>query len=177
MDVFDVAYKNGDSSLMSIENIDGAISLIKDWMEQKGISDGIKTEPTPDDFYFQFTGKDEAEIPFTVFQPKNWKKTILILSQVDINEDRVKCIESMRPKDRDEFLYNLRKDITFAPANTAFDPSFDDTGIPRGIQFQEEICYDGLTEDRLNEAVRNVVKCVLFVIWRIRREFGEPKKE
>jgi hypothetical protein len=162
---------------MSVHDVDGAIRLIKDWIEQRGISAGIKIDPTPEDFYFQFTGKDEAEIPFTIFQPKGWKKTILILSQVEINEDRVKSIESMRLKDRDEFLYNFQKDISFAPANIAFDPSFDETGIPRGIQFQSEICYDGLTEDRLNDAMRNVVKCTLFVIWRIRKEFGNPKKE
>lgn len=177
MNTIDVAHKIGDSPFMSVEDTDGAIRLIEDWIEQKGISDGIKVEPTPEDFYFQFTGKEEAEIPFTIFQPKSWKKTILILSQVDINEDRVKSIESMRSKDREEFLYTLQKDITFAPASVAFDPSFDETGIPRGIQFQKEICYDGLTEDRLNEAMRNVVDCVGYVIWRIRREFGNPKKE
>jgi len=161
---------------MSVEDIDDAISLIKDWIEQRGVSDGINTEPTPEEVYFQFTCKDYTEIPFIVAQPKEWKKTILIVSQVDINEDRVKSIESMRPKDRDEFLYNLQKDISFAPANVAFDPSFDKTGIPRGIQFSREICYDGLTEDNLNKAVHDVVKCDLFVIWRIRKEFGNPKE-
>ncbi len=162
---------------MSVEDTNGAISLIEDWMAQRGIDDGTKTEPTHEDFYFQFTGKDETGIPFTIFQPKSWKKTLVILSQVDINEDRVKSIESMRPKDRDEFLYSLQKDISLAPANVAFDPSFSETGIPKGIQFQTEICYDGLTEDRLNEGMLNVVKCAIFVIWRIRKEFGNPKKE
>lgn len=170
-------YKNGDSLAMSVEDIDGAISLIKEWIEQRGISKGTKIEPTSEEFYFQFTGEDEAEIPFTIFQPKSWRRTILILSQVDLSKEHIKSLESMRPKDRDDFLCDLRKDIAFASASVAFDPALDETGILKGIQFQEEICYDGLTEDRLNNAVKSVIRGSLFIIWRIRREFGEVEGE
>lgn len=177
MNAIGIPHKNGESLVMSVEDIDGAIRLIKEWMGQRGISNGTKIEPTPEEFYFQFTGEDEAEIPFTIFQPKSWGRTILILSQVDLSKEHVKSIESMRPKDRDEFLYDLRKDIAFTSASVAFDPAFDETGIIKSIQFQEEICYDGLTEDRLNNAVKSTLKGSLFIIWRIRREFGEIEGE
>jgi hypothetical protein len=160
---------------MLVEDADGAISLIKDWIEQKGISNCIMLEPTPDDTYFQFNGTDKTEIPFLIVQPKEWKKTILILSEVAVTANRIKSIEAMKPKAKDEFLYNLYRDIAFLSAPYAFGP-LDKTGIPTGIQFQREICYDGFTEDRLNKAVRDVVECVLFVIWRIRNEFGEPEE-
>ena len=175
MNAIDLRHKNGDLHVMSVEDTDGAIRLIKEWMGQRGISNGTKIEPTPEEFYFQFTGEDEAEIPFTIFQSKSWERTILILSQVDLSKEHVKSIESLRPKDRDEFLFDLRKDIAFTSASIAFDPDFNDTGIIKSIQFQEEICYDGLTEDRLNNAVKSVLKGSLFIIWRIRREFGEIK--
>jgi hypothetical protein len=162
---------------MSVNDIPGAIDLIKAWMDQRGISDGVETKPTPNGVFFQFIGKDVTGIPFVIIRPEAWKKTVLIVSEVLINDDRVKSIESMRPKDRDEFLHNLQKDITFAPAQFAFDPTFDTTGIPRSIQFSKEICYDGLTQDRLNDAMRDVVRSALFVIWQIRKEFGNPKKE
>ena len=66
---------------MCVKDTDGAISLVKDWIEQRGISGGIKIEPTPEDVYFQFTGKDVTGIPFLIVQPKTWKKTLLIVSE------------------------------------------------------------------------------------------------
>lgn len=169
-------HKQGDY-LMSIEDIPGAISLIKAWMKQRAITEGTETTPTPAGVFFQFIGKDATGIPFLIIQPESWRETILVVSEVIITDDRVKSIESMRPKDREGFLYNLRKDITFAPAQFSFDPTYDKTGIPRSIQFSKEICYDGFTQDRLNEAVRDIVKCALFLIWTIRKEFGDPKAE
>jgi len=162
---------------MSVEDIASAIDLIKNWMTQKGISDRVEMEPTPTGTSFQFTGKDATGVPFTIIQPENWKKTVLVISEVGITQERIESIESMSPQDRDEFLYNLQKDIMFAPAQFAFDPTFKETGIPRGIQFSKEICYDGLTEDRLNDAMRDVVRSALFVIWVIRKKFGNPKKD
>jgi len=161
---------------MSVNDIPSAIDLIKAWMDQRGISDGIETKPTPEGVSFQFTGKDITGIPFAIIQPGMWKRMVLIVSEVTINDDRVKSIEAMRQEDRDEFLYNLQKDIAFLPAPFAYDPTHEKTGIPKGIQFSKEICYDGLTEDRLNDAVRDVVKSALFVIWRIRKELGNPKQ-
>jgi len=159
---------------MPVNDVPGAIDLIKSWMEQRGISESSEVKPTPGGISFQFRGVDSSGIPFAVLQPETWKKTVVIVSEVTITDDRFNSISSMRPKDRDDFLGNLQKDITFAPSAFAFDPTFDKTGIPRGIQFSKEICYDGLTEDRLNEAMRDVIRSVLFVIWRIRKEFGNP---
>jgi len=162
---------------MSVNDIPGAIDLIKTWMDQMGISDGVETKPTPGGVFFQFTGKDVTGIPFAIIQPEKWKRTVLVISEVTINDDRIKSIESMRPEDRDEFLYNLQKDITFLPAPFAYDPTHEETGIPKGIQFSNEICYDGLTEDRLNNAMRDVVRSALFVIWEVREKFGNPEKD
>ena len=157
---------------MPVEDIASAIELIKAWVTQHGISEGVETKPTPDGFSFHFTGKGTRDIPFTILQPEAWKRTVLILSEVTIAEDDIKYIKSMRPGDRDKFLYNLQKDIMFTSTHFALSPDFEKTGIPSGIQFSKEICYDGLTEDRLNNAIGEVIKNVIFVIWSIRKEFG-----
>ncbi|TRZ66890.1 MAG: DUF2299 domain-containing protein [Methanothrix sp.] len=162
---------------MSVENIASAIELIKTWMTQRGISEGLETKPTPGGFSFHFTGKSASEMPFTIIQPEQLEKTVIIISEVRIAEEHIKSIKAMRSKDCDEFFYNLRKNIVFAPAQYAFDPDFEKTGILKSIQFSKEICYDGLTEDRLNEAVQDVVRGAIFVIWQIRKEFGDTTEE
>ncbi len=39
---------------MSVRDTSGAIALIKEWLEQRAISEGIETTPTPSGVLFQF---------------------------------------------------------------------------------------------------------------------------
>jgi hypothetical protein len=61
-------------------------------------------------------------------------------------------------------------------ATYSFDPSLKETGLLRSIQFYREICFDGLTEDRINETVHDVTKCVIYTIALFACEFGELKE-
>ncbi|HUS76758.1 MAG TPA: DUF2299 family protein [Methanothrix sp.] len=162
---------------MPVNDVPSAINLINGWMKQRGISSSGKTEPTPSGVFFEFICKDVTGMPFAIIQPETWEKTVLVISEVAITDGRFKSIELLTPEDRDDFLYNLQQDSSLLPAPFALDPTFEETGIPRGIQFNKEICYDGLTEDRLNDVVRDVVRSALFVIRTIRKKFGNPKKD
>ena len=55
---------------MSVKDTSGAIALIKEWLEQRAMSEGIETTPTPSGVLFQFTGRDGTGIPFTIIQPE-----------------------------------------------------------------------------------------------------------
>jgi hypothetical protein len=161
---------------MPVNDISGARTLIEGWMKHRKVFQS-ETVPAPEKLWFQFIGKEENGLPFTVLQPKKWDTSILVLAEITIGEWHFKSLEAMRSKDREEFLDNIRRSITFAPATYAFDPTFPITGIPKGVQFSKEICYDGLTEDRLSGSMRDVIMGVLFVMSRIRKEFGNSPTE
>ncbi len=150
--------------------------FIKRWMDHRKVFIS-EADKIPDEMIFLFNGKSELGIPFTVLQPRNWETSVIVLSETRIGEEHINFLKSMRLRDRKEFLSNLIEDISFAPATYAFDPEFDKTGIPIAIQFSKEICYDGLTEDRLSKCMNDVVKCSSFVILRFRKEFEEFKGE
>jgi len=137
--------------------------IVKDWMDHRKVFD-FEINPTPDNLYFQFNGKSEGGIGFTVMQPKIWETSILVMAEVTIGESHLKTLESMRTKDRNEFMINLIKSIVFAPASFALDPTFKQKGFPQGIQLTKEICYDNLTEDRLSNSMRDVVRCVVYIL-------------
>jgi len=162
---------------MPIKTVPDAENLIKDWMAQRNITSGKGVEKLPSEFRFRFSGKDRTGIPFSIVQPNEWERTILVVSEVRITEERNKSIEVMEAKDRNDLLNNLYQEMSFGPAPFAFAELYENTQMPKAIQFSKEICYDGLTEDRLNSAVRDVVSGVVYVIWRIRTNFGEPKME
>ena len=162
---------DGESLFMPVNDVSSARTLIEGWMKHRKVFQS-ETLPAPEPFYFQFVGKEENGLPFTVLQPKEWDTSILMLAEITIGDSHFKSLESMRPKDRERFLDDLQRSITFGPATFAFDPTFQITGIPKGIQFSKEMCYDGLTEDRLSSSMRDVIKGVLFVTWRVRKEFG-----
>ena len=43
----------------------------------------------------------------------------------------------------------------------------------RSIRFTSEIYYDGLTKNKLMEAVRENFKCELYIVWKFQEIFGE----
>lgn len=153
-----------------------AKSFVKNWMDHRKVFNN-ETDPVPNELNFQFNGKSEGGIGFSVLQPKIWETSILIMAEVKIGEPHKKILETMSEKNREEFMFNLTKNIIFAPASFAFDPSFETRGFPSGIQFSREICFDRLTEDKLSNSMRDVVKCVIFVVELFKNEFGKENEE
>jgi hypothetical protein len=160
---------------MPVETPEDAKSLIRGWITDRAFFDNasnIEVDPVPKGLLFQFNGKAPTTVPYTIIQPDILKRTIVVLANVKITQPRIDSLNSMKKEDRDKFLWNLQKDLIFAPPSFSFDPSFDKTGIPEGIQFVKEVSYDELTEGKLAEAADYVCRCVLWVIWVFQKEFG-----
>ena len=155
---------------MPVSNTTEAKDFIKGWMGHRKVFD-TEIEPTPSDFHFQFNGKSEGGVAFTILQPKIWDTSVLVISEVIIGETHLKILETMRERERDEFIKNLANNIISAPAYFAFDPTYDKNGFPQGIQFSKEICYDNLSEDRLSNSMRDVVMCAIYVVELFKKEF------
>lgn len=153
---------------IEIKTVEQAKSLILGWMESCSLSP-MEIDPCPEDLNFMIQGKSPNNIPFLVFQPKNRERAIVALVNVTITDTSLKAINSMSETKRDEFLWNLRKELMFRPPNFAFDPDYEKTGIPKGIQFHNEVYYDELTEGKLAEAVNYTVRSALWVIWSFKR--------
>ena len=64
----------------------------------------------------------------------------------------------------------MRYDLLFQESSFEIEPIGADM---RSIRFTREIYYDGLTKNRLMEAVRENFKCELYVVWKFQEIFGE----
>jgi hypothetical protein len=173
----DVTRKNGDLSSMVVQDPKGAMELIQVWMADRRFYDpSLSPVPTPEGFHFFVGGKDVNEIPFSVLQPKELIRTVVVAANVKLGKEHLDAFNAMKKEDRDNLLWNLQKEIVFASPAFSFNPEYKIDGTFKGIQFVKDISYDELTEGRLGEAVSNVTKCVLWVVWTFRRQFG-PLKE
>lgn len=162
---------------MPVKTTGQAKKLIQGWMNDRGFFDSTATpSTTPDEFIFILGGKSPKEIPFMILQPKKLRKTIVVLANVVLGKEHFDAFNAMSAEDRDEVLWDLQKDIIFAPALYSFNPEFKENGTFKGVQFTKEISYDELTIGKLGDAVIDVTRGVLWVIWTFRKKFG-PLKE
>ena len=152
-----------------------AKSFAQTWMENNRVF-SREVLPCPGDFNFILEGTAVNGIPFIIAQPDHLATAIMAIVNVRVTDSSLASLNSMDETDRDEFLWNLQRELVFAPPNFAFDPDFEKTGIPKGIQFSKEIYYDELTEGRLAEAVNYATRSALWVIWSFRRKFGLPSE-
>jgi hypothetical protein len=158
---------------MAVENTAKAEELVQNWLDSRGFYDPAGSPDTiPNEFYFIKAGKADNGIPFLVIQPKALAKTITVIANVTLGKEHFDAFIGLEPRSREEFLWNLQRDIIFAPTAYSFNQEYKADGTFKGIQFTKEISYDELTRGKLASAVMDVTKCVLWVVWTFRRRFG-----
>ena len=159
--------------VLEITTVDQAKSLAYTWMKNHGY-DPSEILPCPEDLSFMLQGKASSGMPFLVIQPKELERSVVAIANVRVTESSFAALKALSEAERDEFLWNLKRELMFAPPNFSFDPSYEKTGIPKGVQFSWEVYYDELTEGRLAEAVNYAIRSALWVVWTFRKEFGAP---
>lgn len=158
---------------IEIKTIDQAKSLVQTWMRDSGISPK-EILPCPEDLNFILEGMAPNGIPFLIIQPKQCERAVVAIANVRITDSSFASLSALSVDERDEFLWNLKRELMFTPPTFAFDPTFAKTGIPKRMQFSKEVYYDELTEGRLAEAVNYATRSALWVVWTFRRKFGMP---
>jgi hypothetical protein len=162
---------------MAVENTEKAKELIQTWMNDRGFFDPmLSPDPTPKEYHFIVGGKAANGIPFSILQPRELKRTVVVIANVTLSEEHFDAFKSLKIEDRDNLLWDIQKEIILASPSYSFNPEYNVDGTFKGIQFIKEISYDELTEGKIGDAVSDVTKCVIWVIWTFKRAFG-PLKE
>jgi hypothetical protein len=158
---------------MVVGNTEDAKSLAQKWMNDAGFFQK-DIVPHPADLKFLLLGSGPTKIPFLVTQPSESKaKFITVVVNVNITESSYRSLGDMSDEAREDFLWNLKKELVFAPANFFFQGD-EKTGIMRRAQFSKAIYFDELSEGRLAEVVDYTTRSALWLIWTFRRKFGLP---
>ncbi len=146
---------------------------IKSWLKEEGL---FKEELQTDGPYIQIM----AEFPcgsgrhLSVIQPRDHEDMIVVFSRIVLADVHQKAFSAMPPAKKEQLLWQMRYDLLFQKSSFEIEPIGADM---RSIRFTREIYYDGLTKNKLMEAVRENFKCELYVVWKFQEIFGEGLKD
>jgi hypothetical protein len=155
---------------MAVNNIEEAKTKIEEWMKGRFPQ---KDAPVSEPNNFQYNSETANGIGFSVIQPKGHPDFVVVVAAIAIDPYQLKKLESIDPKNRDDLLWDLKKELLFWPPHFKFDNPI----IPQSIQFHTEISFDELTIGRLHDALNQITRCMLWIAWSLGREFGVPSEK
>jgi hypothetical protein len=146
---------------------------IKSWLTEEGL---FKEELQSKGLYIQIM----AEFPrgsgrhLSLVQPRDHEDMIVVFSRIVLADVHQKAFSALPQKKKEQLLWQMRYDLLFQESSFEIEPNGADM---RSIRFTREIYYDGLTKNKLMEAVRENFKCELYVVWKFQEIFGEGLKD
>ncbi|WP_202318813.1 DUF2299 domain-containing protein [Archaeoglobus neptunius] len=141
---------------------------VRDWLVEEGIyKDKIADENA--DFHFLAEVPPNSRQFIDVIFPKNREDMLVIASGIKLSDDHYRSVMSLGDAKREELLWEIRFKILFLETGFQILPNARD---PQLFQFTREIYFDGLNKNLFMDAIRQVHKCKLFIIWMMQRSFG-----
>jgi len=153
---------------MPTETAAEAKEKVRTWMEGRRIF--IK-ETEADEVDFQLNGRTETQIPLAIVLPKDLPKTILVVTKIELHKMHANALNQLTPQEKEAFIWDLKKDLMFAPAAFNMEPSGTDL---KAIQFTKEISFDELSDGRLIDAMDSVCRSFIWTAWVLTKKFGVP---
>lgn len=104
-----------------------------------------------------------------VFQPKGKDDMIIIGAVIEIAQPHRQSLRALDTKRREEFIWNLR--LTLARGNVEFELRHPDN-VLEFVRVHKFLYEDGFSKTAFMNALFDVNRSKLLVIWSIQKEFG-----
>ena len=156
---------------MPVETPQEASEFVRKWMEDYTV---FKSDNSSDDAYFNYDGNVAGEFDFSIQQPKEMTRVVGVVSRMDFVPEHLEKLRAFDIDKRKKFIRDIEDHLVLMSPNFAFEPKSEN---PEWILFVKEITYDELTEGRLNAAVNQICRNIIFTSSRFIDEFREIKEE
>lgn len=148
------------------ESVEGRVQR---WCEEEHL---LKDRLDEDKFYFHFIveygGKN-----YHVGSPKGSTGRIEVVSPLSLPAEHQKSLQEMEPQSRNKLYWNLR---FFFLNRAVFNFQMED-GILQKLLLKKVIFEDGLSKDRLMNALQDVHDTSLGAVWRLQQALGGKPQE
>ena len=141
-------------------------SLVKEWLLEEGI---LKSE-VPDemaDWHYVVEFPAKSNQVSDIVKPKD-KRMILLLSGIVLSESHYRAFNSLTPEEKQKLVHKWKMDLIFRRADFRLIP--DAMNLQR-VEFSIPIFEDALSKSSVIEALRELFKCKLYIIWNVQHEF------
>lgn len=154
---------------MSSDEIEEICNKITVWLSQEGLfKERVQDEKLSIHLACEYPARSERHV--NIIQPKGREDVVIVFSRIRLADTHKKALHALHPKTRERLLWEMRYTLLFQESSFEMEPPGGDLG---SIRFTREIFYDGLTKNKLMEALRENLKCELFVVWKFQEVFGE----
>ncbi len=143
---------------------------VKSWITEEGIFKQEIPDETAEWHYVVEFPLDSGQVSDIVMPKK--KDFILVVSGLVFAEEHYKALHSLPQNKKREIVFRWKMDLLFRNAEFRMVP--DDVSIQR-IDFSMPVYLEELTKPKLFEALREVFKCKLYIIWQLNHLFGENR--
>ena len=141
---------------------------VRDWLVDEGIyKDKIADENA--DYHFIAEMPPNSRQFVDVVFPKNRDDMIVIASGVKLSDEHYRSLMGLGEQKREEILWEIRFRLLFLETGFQILPSAQD---PQIFQFTREVYFDGLNKNLFMDALKQVHRCKLFIIWMMQKNFG-----
>ena len=143
---------------------------VKRWLVEEGI---FKSE-VPDenaDWHFVVEFPAESGQISDIIKIRG-RDLVLVVSGVILADEHYRALHSLPPEKKRRIIFKWKMDLLFRKAEFRMIPDADNI---RQIEFQIPIYLEELTKPKLMEALREIFKCKLYIIWSVNYEFEKPE--
>jgi hypothetical protein len=112
-----------------------------------------------------------------ILQPKGKEDTLIIGAVIEVAKSHKQRLRTLEKEEREEFIWDLR--LTLAKGNTEFEMRHPDN-ILEFVRVHKFLYEDGFSKNSFMNALLEVNRSKLLVIWFIQKKFGvspSPKPE
>ncbi len=154
---------------MSSEDYTNICFKIRSWLTQEELfREMVKEDGLRFHIAAEYPAKSGRHV--SVLQPMNRNDMIVVFSRIRLADAHKLAIRAMPAGDQERLIWKLRYDLLFQESSFELELN---QGYLDGIHFTRDIYYDGLTKNRLLEAIRENFKCELYVVWKFQEVFGD----
>ncbi len=145
--------------------------IVYDWLAEEGMF-RKEIEDAKSVFHFSLNYPIGSPYHIDVVKPRDMKDGILVVAILRVAPSHRTALGKLSPEKRTPLIHDLRMVLLNRP------PGFsvkENDGVWDAVQFQVRVLYDTLSKTRLLEAIDEVFRSMLTVIWTFGHHFGIPK--
>ncbi|AEA46435.1 DUF2299 domain-containing protein [Archaeoglobus veneficus] len=139
---------------------------VKNWL----VEEGIFKKEVPDEvaeWHYVVEFPPDSKQVTDIIKPKG-KDFVLVISGLVFAENHYRALHSLPPEKKRNLIHKWKMDLLFRKAEFRMVP--DAENVQR-IDFSIPIYLEELTKPKLFEALREIFKCKLYIMWNLHHEF------
>lgn len=146
-------------------------STMEKRVEELCLEEGITLRKVPNDktafqLNLQFPNPQST---LNVVQPKGKKDTVIVGAVIEVADQHKKKLKELNPEKREKFIWNLR--LILAKGNMEFEMKHPNN-ILEFVRVHTFLFEDGFSKQAFMDALLDVNRSKLLVVWYIQKEFG-----